>query len=196
RLLQVKGRRVVRSTEIPVSWENFNHGDSFILDLGQVLGEKPDLPESHSDDTQTDVSNRKVAKLYKVSNAGGVMEVTLVLEQNPFSQDALESSECYILDNGTNGLIFVWKGKDANSDERHAVLQSSEKFLQQMNYPPYTQVNTINLEKELGESHWDFASHLCTSPTNLLLVPLRSRSFLSMARRHSSNSFLRIGRML
>ncbi|MEQ2261914.1 hypothetical protein XENORESO_017863, partial [Xenotaenia resolanae] len=77
------------------------------------------------------------------------MEVTLVSEQNPFSQDALESSECYILDNGTNGLIFVWKGKDANSDERHAVLQSSEKFLQQMNYPPYTQVQVL---PEYGET--------------------------------------------
>lgn len=36
RLLQVKGRRVVRATEVPVSWENFNQGDSFILDLGEV----------------------------------------------------------------------------------------------------------------------------------------------------------------
>ncbi|KAM4745002.1 gelsolin-like isoform 2-T2 [Anableps anableps] len=199
RLLQVKGRRVVRATEVPVSWESFNQGDSFILDLGQeiiqwsgshsnrfeklkatmvsksirdnercgraklqvvdegaepekmieVLGEKPDLPESHSDDTQTDVSNRNVAKLYKVSNAGGDMEVTLVSEQNPFSQDALESSECFILDNGTNGRIFVWKGKDANSDERHAVLQSSEKFIQQMHYPPYTQVQVL---PEYGET--------------------------------------------
>ncbi|PWA16986.1 hypothetical protein CCH79_00020076 [Gambusia affinis] len=36
RLLQVKGRRVVRATEVPVSWDSFNQGDSFILDLGQV----------------------------------------------------------------------------------------------------------------------------------------------------------------
>lgn len=37
RLLQVKGRRVLRATEIrPVSWESFNKGDTFILDLGQV----------------------------------------------------------------------------------------------------------------------------------------------------------------
>ncbi len=36
RLLQVKGRRVVRATEVPVSWESFNQGDSFILDLGEV----------------------------------------------------------------------------------------------------------------------------------------------------------------
>lgn len=36
RLLQVRGRLVVRATEVPVSWESFNKGDTFILDLGQV----------------------------------------------------------------------------------------------------------------------------------------------------------------
>lgn len=36
RLLQVKGRRVVRATEVPVSWDSFNNGDCFILDLGNV----------------------------------------------------------------------------------------------------------------------------------------------------------------
>ncbi|NXY85829.1 GELS protein, partial [Alcedo cyanopectus] len=34
RLLQVKGRRTVRATEVPVTWESFNTGDCFILDLG------------------------------------------------------------------------------------------------------------------------------------------------------------------
>ncbi|XP_072243198.1 gelsolin-like isoform X2 [Leuresthes tenuis] len=193
RLLQVKGRRVVRAMEVPVSWESFNQGDSFILDLGeeifqwsgshsnrfeklkatlvskgirdnercgrgnllicdegeepermlQVLGEKPDLPESHRDDTSTDVSNRKAACLYKVSNASGDMEISMVAGQNPFSQDALVSTECFILDNGANAQIFVWKGKEANSEERHAVLSSAEKFIQQMNYPPHTQVQVL-----------------------------------------------------
>lgn len=36
RLLHVRGRRVVRATEVLVSWESFNKGDTFILDLGQV----------------------------------------------------------------------------------------------------------------------------------------------------------------
>lgn len=36
RVLQVKGRRVVRATEVPVSWDSFNQGDCFILDLGNV----------------------------------------------------------------------------------------------------------------------------------------------------------------
>ncbi|KAM7415444.1 hypothetical protein PAMA_017788 [Pampus argenteus] len=162
RLLQVKGRQIIRATEVPVSWESFNQGDSFILDLGEeiiqwsgshsnhfeklkatlvakgirdnercgraklllfdegaepvrmleVLGEKPELPENHIDDTKMDAFNRKLAKLYKVSNAKGDMEITMVAEQNPFSQNTLQSSECFILDNGTNGHIFVWKGSN------------------------------------------------------------------------------------
>uniref|UniRef100_A0A667YD41 Gelsolin n=1 Tax=Myripristis murdjan TaxID=586833 RepID=A0A667YD41_9TELE len=193
RLLQVRGRRVVRATEVPVSWESFNHGDSFILDLGkeiiqwsgchsnrferlkttqvsksirdnercgraelvicdedvepermlEVLGEKPELPEAQTEDTKTDGANRKLAKLYKVSNAAGDMEVTMVAEQNPFSQDALHSSECFILDNGANGHIFVWKGKEANAAERHAVLKASEQFIQKMGYPKHTQVQVL-----------------------------------------------------
>uniref|UniRef100_A0A8C4HEB7 Gelsolin n=1 Tax=Dicentrarchus labrax TaxID=13489 RepID=A0A8C4HEB7_DICLA len=199
RLLQVKGRRVVRATEVPVSWDSFNQGDSFILDLGEhiiqwsgshsnrfeklkatvvskgirddercgranlvicdegaepermleVLGEKPELPEAHSDDTKMDAAHRKQARLYKVSNADGDIEVSMVAEQNPFSQNALQSSECFILDNGAAGHIFIWKGKDANPEERHAVLKTSEQFIHKMNYPTYTQVQVL---PEFGET--------------------------------------------
>ncbi|XP_072269049.1 scinderin-like [Pyxicephalus adspersus] len=44
RLLHVKGRRVVRATEVPFSWSSFNTGDCFIMDVGdeiyQWCGEK------------------------------------------------------------------------------------------------------------------------------------------------------------
>ncbi|XP_063345196.1 gelsolin-like [Pelmatolapia mariae] len=193
RLLHVRGRRVVRATEVPVSWDSFNQSDSFILVLGQeiiqwsgshsnhfeklkatmmskgirdnercgraelqvcdegaepekmieVLGEKPELPESQADDTETDASNRKAACLYKVSNAGGDLEVTVVAEESPFSQNTLVSSECFILDNGANGHIFIWKGKDANSEERHAVLNTAESFISKMNYPSFTRVQVL-----------------------------------------------------
>ncbi|CAL8252228.1 unnamed protein product [Boreogadus saida] len=199
RLMQVKGRRVVRATQVPVSWESFNQGDCFILDLGEVivqwcgsqsnrferlkativskgirdnercgraelqicdegsetchmleiLGEKPDLPESQVEDTKTDSSNRKLAKLYKVSNAGGELEVTTVSEENPFSQQALQSSECYLLDNGSNGTIFIWKGRESNTAERHAVLDISQQFITKMGYPTHTQVQIL---PEQGET--------------------------------------------
>ncbi|KAK1334869.1 hypothetical protein QTO34_004440 [Cnephaeus nilssonii] len=37
RLLHVKGRRVVRATEVPLSWHSFNQGDCFIIDLGTEI---------------------------------------------------------------------------------------------------------------------------------------------------------------
>lgn len=36
RLLQVKGRRAIRATEVEMSWSSFNKGDCFIVDLGKV----------------------------------------------------------------------------------------------------------------------------------------------------------------
>lgn len=38
------------------------------------------------------------------------MSTTLVASSNPFRQDTLSPSECYILDNGEDNNIFVWKG--------------------------------------------------------------------------------------
>lgn len=38
------------------------------------------------------------------------MTIALVAEENPFAQSALESGDCFILDHGSDGKIFVWKG--------------------------------------------------------------------------------------
>ncbi|XP_017280996.1 gelsolin a isoform X1 [Kryptolebias marmoratus] len=199
RVLQVKGRRVVRATEVAVSWDSFNQGDCFILDLGdeiyqwcgsqsnrfeklkatqvakgirdnersgrarvyvcdegterekmlEVLGPKPDLPPGASDDIKADASNRKRAKLYKVSNAGGGMTIALVAAENPFAQSALESGDCFILDHGSDGKIFVWKGKDANMDERKAAMKAADEFIKKMGYPKHTSVQVL---PETGET--------------------------------------------
>ncbi|XP_015271373.1 PREDICTED: gelsolin isoform X2 [Gekko japonicus] len=199
RLLQIKGRRAVRATEVPVGWDSFNTGDCFILDLGsnihqwcgsqsnrferlkatqvakgirdnersgrarvyvidegaereemlQVLGPKPSLGESTSDDQQADASNRRLAKLYKVSNGAGTMAVSLVADENPFSQAALNSDDCFILDHGTDGKIFVWKGKTANAEERKAALKTASEFITKMGYPRHTQIQVL---PESGET--------------------------------------------
>ncbi|XP_037121236.1 gelsolin a isoform X2 [Syngnathus acus] len=199
RLLQVKGRRTVRATEVPVSWDSFNQGDCFILDLGnevyqwcgsqsnrfeklkavqvakgirdnercgrahvyvcdegaerdkmiEVLGEKPELPLGTSDDIKADASNRMRAKLYKVSNANGGMTIALVAEENPFQQSALETGDCFILDHGSDGKIYVWKGQGANMDERKASMKAAEEFIKKMGYPKHTQVQIL---PESGET--------------------------------------------
>ncbi|XP_065140349.1 gelsolin b [Paramisgurnus dabryanus] len=200
RVLHVSGRRVVRAIEVPVSWDSFNRGDCFILDLGKevyqwcgskcnqfeklkatnvskdirdnercgraklvvceegsehekilsILGPKPDLPDAQdAEDTKADVSNRKLAKLYKVSDATGSMSVTLVSGENPFSQSDLQSTDCFILDHGSNGKIFVWKGKDATKEERSAGMKVAGDFISQMGYPKHTEVQII---PEKGET--------------------------------------------
>lgn len=47
----------------------------------------------------------------QVSNASGDMTMKMVAEENPFAQSSLESGDCFILDHGTDGKIFVWKGR-------------------------------------------------------------------------------------
>lgn len=193
RLFQVKGRRVVRATEVPVSWESFNNGDCFILDLGndiyqwcgsnsnrferlkatqvskgirdnersgrarvhvseegaepeamlEVLGPKPALPAGTEDTAKEDAANRKLAKLYKVSNGAGTMSVSLVADENPFAQGALRSEDCFILDHGKDGKIFVWKGRQANTEERKAALKTASDFISKMDYPRQTQVSVL-----------------------------------------------------
>ncbi|XP_043922691.1 adseverin [Protopterus annectens] len=194
RILHIKGRRVVRATEVPFSWHSFNSGDCFIIDLGaevfqwcgskcnkyerlkanqvaigirdnerngraqliiveeglepysliKVIGKKPDLPDGDdNDDEVADISNRKMAKLYMVSDASGSMQVTVVAQENPFSQAMLLSEECFILDYGADKKIFVWKGKNANPDERKAAMKVAEGFILQMGYPANTQIQVF-----------------------------------------------------
>uniref|UniRef100_A0A8C3SGB4 Scinderin n=2 Tax=Chelydra serpentina TaxID=8475 RepID=A0A8C3SGB4_CHESE len=194
RLLHIKGRRVVRATEVPLSWASFNKGDCFIVDLGteiyqwcgstcnkferlkatqvavgirdserngrsqltvveegseprqltKVLGTKPVLREDDdNDDEAADITNRRIAKLYMVSDASGSMKVSVVAEENPFSRAMLLSEECFILDHGAARKIFVWKGKDANPHERKAAMKTAEEFIQQMNYPANTQIQVL-----------------------------------------------------
>ncbi|EPY73724.1 adseverin-like isoform 1 [Camelus ferus] len=194
KLLHVKGRRVVRATEVPLSWDSFNRGDCFIIDLGseiyqwcgsscnkyerlkasqvavgirdnerkgraqlivveegseppeliEVLGKKPELRDGEDDDdTRADITNRKMAKLYMVSDASGSMKVSVVAEENPFSMAMLLSQECFILDHGAAKQIFVWKGKAANPQERKTAMKTAEEFLEQMNYSKNTQIQVL-----------------------------------------------------
>ncbi|KAJ8354505.1 hypothetical protein SKAU_G00220720 [Synaphobranchus kaupii] len=194
RLFHIKGRRVVRATEVPLAWSSFNKGDCFIVDLGaviyqwcgcncnkferlkaaqvavsirdnerngraklvvveedgepngmiKVLGVKPELPDGdNEDDAIADITNRKMAKLYMVSDATGTMRVSVVSEENPFSQSLLLSDECFILDYGKSRMIFVWKGRNANKGERKEAMTTAEGFIRQMGYPQNTQIQVL-----------------------------------------------------
>uniref|UniRef100_UPI00358EC395 gelsolin-like n=1 Tax=Myxine glutinosa TaxID=7769 RepID=UPI00358EC395 len=118
-------------------------------ELIEVLGPMPELPDAEVVDTSADTSNRKMASLWKVSDANEDMKLTEVSANNPFQQSMLESGDCFILDNGGGGRIFVWKGSAASKDERQNALKMAEDFIQSKNYPRSTQVEIL---PEKGET--------------------------------------------
>ncbi|KAA8587725.1 hypothetical protein FQN60_016587 [Etheostoma spectabile] len=137
RLLHIKGRRAIRATEVDMSWTSFNKGDCFIVDLGTALGPKPDIAPSTVDDDKVDTSNKKKASLYMVS------DVTLVAASSPFQQAMLSPEECYIVDNGVDKNIFVWKGPKANLAERKAAMATGQKFIKDKGYSAKTQIQVL-----------------------------------------------------
>lgn len=46
-----------------------------------------------------------------MSDATGSMTITKISDKSPFGKDLLVRDDCFILDNGANGKIFVWKGE-------------------------------------------------------------------------------------
>lgn len=58
----------------------------------------------------------------QVSDVTGSMTMTKVSEKSPFAQELLVRDDCFILDNGANGKIFVWKGEGILPDPEPANL--------------------------------------------------------------------------
>lgn len=50
-----------------------------------------------------------------MSDATGSMTITKISDKSPFGKDLLVRDDCFILDNGANGKIFVWKGESDNT---------------------------------------------------------------------------------
>uniref|UniRef100_A0A8C2BQP9 Macrophage-capping protein n=1 Tax=Cyprinus carpio TaxID=7962 RepID=A0A8C2BQP9_CYPCA len=98
----------------------------------------------------TDRSNQKKGTLYMVSDAAGSMKTSLVAQSSPFKQEMLTPTECYILDNGVDSKIFLWKGQNANTEERKAAMKVAEQFIKEKNYPKNTQVSDLELVMPAG----------------------------------------------
>uniref|UniRef100_A0A8B9WNR9 Capping actin protein, gelsolin like n=1 Tax=Bos mutus grunniens TaxID=30521 RepID=A0A8B9WNR9_BOSMU len=175
KLYQVKGKKNIRATERVLSWDSFNTGDCFILDLGQnifawcgaksnilernkardlalairdserqgkahveivtdgeepadmiqVLGPKPSLKEGNpEEDLTADRTNAQAAALYKVSDATGQMNLTKLADSSPFALELLIPDDCFVLDNGLCGKIYIWKGGDSAPGPRECHLQA------------------------------------------------------------------------
>uniref|UniRef100_A0A663MZ55 Villin 1 n=1 Tax=Athene cunicularia TaxID=194338 RepID=A0A663MZ55_ATHCN len=109
--------------------------------LTDVLGEKRDI-KAATPDEKVDQKLKSSLKLYHVSNASGNLVIREVAIR-PLTQDMLLHEDCYILDQG--GLkIFVWKGKNANKEEKQQAMSRALGFIKAKNYPVSTSVETEN----------------------------------------------------
>ncbi|KAK2525927.1 Vil1 [Columba guinea] len=160
RLLHVKGKKNVVAGEVEMSWNSFNRGDVFLLDLGQLIVQW-NGPESNRNERlkamtlAKDIRDRERGGRAKVGVVDGESPVTtsvtnasgnLVIQEvavQPLTQDMLLHEDCYILDQG--GLkIFVWKGKNANKEEKQQAMSRALAFIKAKNYPASTSVETEN----------------------------------------------------
>ncbi|XP_052449656.1 macrophage-capping protein-like isoform X2 [Carassius gibelio] len=168
-LYQVKGKKNIRAREVELGWGSFNKGDCFILDLGETIvawsGSKANMFERQKvreiamliRDTERngkariiDVSEgEETLEMVQVSNATGQMTLTKLCDKGLFSQEMLEKDDCFILDNGSNGKIYVWKGNGANAEEKRVALKVADEFITKMNYPRMrTQVEILPQGRE------------------------------------------------
>ncbi|XP_042639809.1 villin-1 isoform X1 [Tyto alba] len=109
--------------------------------LTHVLGEKRDIKAATPDD-KVDQKLKSSLRLYHVSNANGNLVIQEVAIR-PLTQDMLLHEDCYILDQG--GLkIFVWKGKNANKEEKQQAMSRALGFIKAKNYPASTSVEMEN----------------------------------------------------
>ncbi|NWI33080.1 VILI protein, partial [Sula dactylatra] len=124
-----------------VDGENESASPGLMQVLTHVLGEKRDIKEATPDD-KVDQKLKSSLKLYHISNASGNLVIQEVATR-PLTQDMLLHEDCYILDQG--GLkIFVWKGKNANKEEKQEAMSRALGFIKAKNYPASTSVEMEN----------------------------------------------------
>ncbi|XP_064307411.1 villin-1 [Phalacrocorax carbo] len=124
-----------------VDGENEGASPELMQVLTHVLGEKGDIKAATPDD-KVDQKLKSSLKLYHISNASGNLVIQEVATR-PLTQDMLLHEDCYILDQG--GLkIFVWKGKNANKEEKQQAMSRALGFIKAKNYPESTSVETEN----------------------------------------------------
>lgn len=112
-------------------------------DIIEALGPKPSLAPGTPDDEKVDTSNRKKGALYMISDASGSMKTSVVAQSSPFKQAMLALEECYILDNGVDKNVFVWKGPKANTSERKAAMSAAQQFIKEKGYSNKTQIQVL-----------------------------------------------------
>uniref|UniRef100_A0A668A4T9 Advillin n=1 Tax=Myripristis murdjan TaxID=586833 RepID=A0A668A4T9_9TELE len=150
RLLHVKGKKRVTAMEVEMSWQSFNLGDVFLVDIGKTIIQW----NGPSSNKQERLKGMLLAKDIRDRERGGRAEIRVIegdAEDDCSQHMALLTS---VLGERTITLttaavsqwvkLFVWKGKRANKAERQAAMSRALEFIKAKNYPITTNVETVN----------------------------------------------------
>uniref|UniRef100_A0A3P8TSY3 Villin like n=1 Tax=Amphiprion percula TaxID=161767 RepID=A0A3P8TSY3_AMPPE len=125
RLLHVKGRKHVTATEVEVSWNSFNNGDIFLLDVGKAIVQW-NGPQSN---------RREKLKVTDWLHRAAIQEALTSFTK----VKAVKLSENFLITSDSPKLKFyrkkvpsvmVWKGKHASQEERREALNRAVVSLQ------------------------------------------------------------------
>uniref|UniRef100_A0A0P4VVN5 Putative actin regulatory gelsolin/villin family n=3 Tax=Rhodnius TaxID=13248 RepID=A0A0P4VVN5_9HEMI len=114
---------------------------SFFTSLGSGSPSEVADSSASEDDQEFENEQNAIVALYKVSDASGKL-ISEKLSEKPLSQSMLKSEDCFILDTVNSG-IYVWVGRTSTTQEKIESLKRGQTFLEEKNYPAWTQIKRI-----------------------------------------------------
>jgi len=117
-------------------------GDEMV-DFWKALGGEGAIKtaEEGGSDKEAENQGQAIRKLFKLSDASGKLEFTLVAQGNAIKRSQLDPNDVFIFDVGQE--IFTWIGKGASPDERAKAMQSAQDYLKAQSRPAYLPITRI-----------------------------------------------------
>lgn len=124
-----------------VQIEVFTEGDAGLTEFWKHLGgEKPVKSAAEGGDDKVTGGGHFTKKLFRLSDASGSLEFTLVAEGD-IPRAKLDAADAFVLDAGAE--VFVWLGKNSSAGERKGALQYAQDYLVKYNRPVYLPITRI-----------------------------------------------------
>lgn len=133
--------RAGRAQVFIIDGENERREQAAFDGMVKLLGAKPSNLAAAISDEKVSRDRMSQLKLFHVSDESGQLTVQ-ELATKPLTQDLLNHSDCYILDQG-GAKVFVWKGKLASQEERSGAMARALGYMAAKQYSHHTQVETV-----------------------------------------------------
>uniref|UniRef100_UPI00358FAFE8 villin-1-like isoform X1 n=2 Tax=Myxine glutinosa TaxID=7769 RepID=UPI00358FAFE8 len=124
-----------------IEGEDEGNSPGLMKAMEAVVGERRGELNEATSDVKADHAQLSSIKLYHISDETGSLVVKEVATR-PLTQDLLNSTDCYILDQG-GVRIFVWKGEEATDKEKKSAMSRALCFIKAKDYPASTMIETM-----------------------------------------------------